>query len=212
MSHARLGNLVLAAGLLTQAAAPIGHRPIVLAIDSDVSQVVIDVGKAGVFSFAGHIHEVVARARGHVTFEPDDWRRSAIALEFDAAALRVTGKGEPAADVPDVQRTMVSDQVLDVKRFPLIVFNSRRISVDGRKGNAGTVTIEGELTLHGRTRPMTIRVSATLDASGRLTARGSFSLNQTDFGIEPVTAGGGTVRVRDAVDVQFVLTARPQIG
>jgi len=85
--------LLLAAGLLTQAAAPIGHRPIVLAIDSDVSQVVIDVGKAGVFSFAGHIHEVVARARGRVTFEPDDWQRSAIALEFDAATLPALPEG-----------------------------------------------------------------------------------------------------------------------
>jgi hypothetical protein len=44
---------------------------------------------------------------------------------------------------------------------------------------------------------------------GRLTARGSFSLKQSDFGMVPVTAAGGTVRVEDEVDVQFVLRARP---
>lgn len=212
MFHARLGNLAFAAALLAQVAAPTGHGQIVLAIDSDASQVVINVGKAGVLSFAGHIHEIAAQARGHVTFDLDNWQRSSIALEFNAASMRVTGKGEPPADVPDVQRTMLSDQVLDANRFPLIVFNSHRISVDARTGNTGTVTIEGELTLHGTTCPMTIRASATLDADGRLTARGSFSLNQTDFGIEPVTAVGGTVRVKDAVDVQFVLTARRQVG
>jgi hypothetical protein len=57
------------------------------------------------------------------------------------------------------------------------------------------------------THPVTIRASATLEAGGRLTARGSFSFNQTDFGMEPVTAGAGTVRVKDALDVKFVLAA-----
>lgn len=212
MFHTRLGNVMFAAALLAQVAVPTGHGPVALAIDPDASQVVINVGKAGAFSFAGHIHEVTARARGQVTFDLDDWQRSAIKLQFDATALRVTGKGEPAADVPDVQRTMLSDQVLDVKRFPLIAFTSNRISVGERTGNTATVTIEGQMTLHGTTRPMTIRASATFDAGGRLTARGSFSLNQTDFGIQPVAAGGGAVRVKDALDVQFVLIAHRSVG
>jgi polyisoprenoid-binding protein YceI len=208
MRHTSLWNLAMATGLLAQAAAAGGRGPIVMTIDPDTSQVVIEVGKAGLFGFAGHAHEIVAPARGRVTFDPDDWQRSTVELEFDAAALRVTGKGEPAGDVPEVQRTMLSDQVLDVKRYPVVVFRSRRVSVEGRSGNASTVVIAGDLTLHGTTRPMTIRAAATLDAGGRLTARGSFSLKQTDFGIQPVTAGAGTVRVKDVLVVRFVLIAR----
>jgi hypothetical protein len=56
---------------------------------------------------------------------------------------------------------------------------------------------------------MTIRASVILDAGGHITARGSFVLKQTDFGMEPVTAVSGTIRVKDEVDVQFVLRARP---
>ena len=34
-------------------------------------------------------------------------------------------------------------------------------------------------------------------------------LKQTDFGMVPVTAVGGTIRVKDELDIQFVLRARP---
>jgi hypothetical protein len=38
-------------------------------------------------------------------------------------------------------------------------------------------------------------------------ARGSFAFKQTDFGMEPVTAVGGTVRVKDELSIQFVFRA-----
>jgi hypothetical protein len=56
---------------------------------------------------------------------------------------------------------------------------------------------------------MTVRASASIDASGAVTATGAFTLKQTDFGIVPVTAAGGTIRVKDDIDIQFVLKASP---
>jgi polyisoprenoid-binding protein YceI len=103
----------------------------------------------------------------------------------------------------------VGDQVLDVIRFPTIVFSSHRVLVTARAAGTANVVIEGDMTLRGTTRPMTIRASVVLDAGGQLTARGSFVLKQTDFGMVPVTAMGGTIRVKDELDVQFVLSTRP---
>jgi polyisoprenoid-binding protein YceI len=144
---------------------------------------------------------------GLVTFDPADLQRASVSLDFAASALRVTGKDEPPADVGEVQQVMLSDRVLDVKRFPTISFRSRRVSVTLQTPGVADVVTEGDLTLHGTTHPVTIRVAATLDAGGRLTARGSFSLRQTDFGMVPVTAVGGTVRVEDELKIQFVLKA-----
>jgi polyisoprenoid-binding protein YceI len=161
-------------------------------------------------SFAGHIHEVVAPAvRGRVTFDPTDWPNASVSLEFDAAALRVTGKGEAASDVPTVERTMLSARVLDVERFPTIAFRTRRVSVAFGAAGAAALTIDGDMTLHGKTRPLTVRSSAAVDASGRVTATGTFTLKQTDFDMVPVTAAGGTIRVKNELDIQFVLKARP---
>lgn len=207
MPHGWLAYLAAAAWLFAQAAPP---GPAELTIDAAASRVEIQVGKAGLLGFAGHAHEVVAPAiAGRVVFDPADWQRTTVSVVFDASALRVTGKGEPAADVPEVQRVMLGSEVLNVARFPIIAFESRRIAVAAQTGASATALIEGDLTLHGTTRPVAIHADVAVDVSGRVTARGTFSLKQTDFGLEPVTAGGGTVRVKDELDVQFVLSARP---
>jgi polyisoprenoid-binding protein YceI len=200
----------IAAWLLAQAPVQAGGGPTVLTVDAASSRVVIQVGKAGVFGFAGHAHEVTAPdVRGRVTFDPADLSRASVSLDFGAAGLRVTGKGEPPADVGEVQRVMLSDQVLDVDRFPTVSFRSTRVSVAARLAAAMDLVIEGDLTLHGTTRPITVRASVAFDAGGRLTARGAYSLKQSDFGMVPVTAAGGTIRVKDELEVQFVLAARP---
>jgi polyisoprenoid-binding protein YceI len=204
---ARLSCALVLAWASTRAAAEV-QGPMVLAIDAANSRVVIDVGRSGLFGFAGHNHEVLAPAvSGRVTFDPGDWPHSAVTLQFDAAALRVTGKGDPPADIPEVQRVMLSSEVLDVKRFPTVAFRSRRVSATPRTPQTIDLVIEGDVTLHGTTRPMTVRTTATLEPDG-MTARGGFVLRQTEFGMQPVTAAGGTVRVKDEVQVQFLLKAR----
>ncbi len=210
MLHMSWRHATIAVWLVAQTAAPAGHGETVLTIDARDSKVVILVGKAGLLKFAGHAHEVEAPAvRGRVRFDPTDWPNASVSLEFDAAALRVTGGDEPVSDVPAVQQTMLGEQVLDVKRFPKITFQSRRISAAFRDLHEATLTIDGDLTLHGTTRPMRIRADATVDASGSVTATGTFTLKQSDFGMVPVTAAGGAIRVKDALDIRFVLKASP---
>ena len=207
MPHGWQAALAVAAWLFTQAAP---SRPAVLTIDAAESRVEIEVGKAGLLGFAGHAHDVVEPAvSGRVTFDPSDWGRSSVSLEFDASALRVTGKGEPLSDVPEVQRVMMSNQVLDVARFPKIAFQSSRVTLTEPAPASATVLVEGDMTLHGTTRRMVIRAAVTLGPGDRITARGTFSLKQSDYGIVPVTAGGGTVRVKDELDIRFVLSAKP---
>ena len=157
-------------------------------------------------SFAGHTHEVAAPvAGGLVTLDAADLAHSTLRLEIDASALRVTGKGEPAADVPAVQQTMLSDKVLDVGRYPTIVFSSTSVSVEKRSGSAADLVIAGRLTLHGVTGSLKVPVHVEL-AGGTLTARGRFQVKQTDYGITPVSVGG-VVKVKDALNVEFTVVA-----
>jgi polyisoprenoid-binding protein YceI len=166
------------------------------------------VGRAGLFAFAGHDHEIVAPAiRGQVNLDRNDVSRSIIILEFGAGALQVSGVGEPAEDVPEVQRVMLSDRVLDVERFPTIAFRSRRITLAQQSADRLELRVTGELTLHGVTQPLTIPVTVAL-GTDRLTAQGKATVRQTSFAIRPVTAGAGTVRVKDEVEVIFSISAR----
>lgn len=170
------------------------------------SEAVVHVGRAGVFGFAGHDHQVVAPAGGSITVHPLDLARSEVVLEFDSAALRVTGEGEPAEDVPEVQRVMEGERVLDVARHPRIVFRSRRVTPGGRQGQWLHLAVEGDLSLHGVTRQVVVPVRVSL-SDGGLTAEGETTLRQSDFGIRPVTAAGGTVRVKDTLKIAFTVQA-----
>jgi polyisoprenoid-binding protein YceI len=178
-----------------------------LTIDPAGSRVFIEVGRSGLLGFAGHDHEVLASAvNGRAEVDPTNWARSVVTLEFDASKLKVTAKGDPPSDVPEVERVMLSERVLDVKRFPAVAFRSRRVTATLGPSGIGLV-IDGDFTLHGVTRALTVRSTVTMESTG-LTARGTCAIRQTEFGMEPVTAGGGTVRVKDEVRVDFVLKAR----
>ena len=200
----RLGLWVLVLGPALPAAA--ATRTYV--IDASASAVQVHVGKSGVFGFAGHTHEVTAdRFEGRVDADPDDLARSSVELSFEAAALTVSAQGEPVGDAPKVQEVMAGSKVLDVSRFPAIRFRSRQVSGRRAADGAYELQVAGEVSLHGVSRAVTLPVRVELSGA-TLTASGRTTLAQRAFGIEPVTAGGGTVKVKNEVGVEFRIVAR----
>jgi polyisoprenoid-binding protein YceI len=179
----------------------------VYAVDPAASLVSITVGKAGLFKFAGHTHEVVAPvAEGRVLADADNVAASSLTLVFRSSDLKVTGKGEPAADVPKVQAAMLGPKVLDAARFATIAFRSTAVSGRTAGADAWDVEVRGDLTLHGVTRPLVLplRVERSGDA---FVASGAAALKQRDYGIEPVSVAG-VVKVKDELRLEFRITAR----
>jgi polyisoprenoid-binding protein YceI len=191
----------LAAGLGVDAAGPR-----TFAVEPEQSRAIIDVGKSGAFSFAGHTHEVEAPVTsGVVHLDTDEPSRNSVRLEFNAAAMRVTGKGESADDVPKVTQTMLSEMVLDVRRYPRITFESTSVTAKGSAA-ALDLSVTGRLTIHGKTQTVTAPVAVKL-AGDRLTATGKFVIKQTDYGITPISVGG-VVKVKNELTITFTMVAR----
>ena len=69
--------------------------------------------------------------------------------------------------------------------------------------------VTGDLTLHGATRPLSSHLVVEVQGR-RLVARGTATLKQTDFGIEPVSVAG-VVKVKNelALDIEIVAIAAP---
>ena len=171
------------------------------------SEVRIRVSRSGVFGFAAHNHEVIAPAlSGTIRFDRQLIEQAAVELTFDATALTVTPTGEPPDDVPKVQATMMSDKVLDVARYPMIAFRSRRVTVESRNAGQMRLRVAGDLTLHGVTRPIDGPVSLSLSAD-ELTGTGTLIIKQTAFDIKPVSVGLGTVKVKDEVTINYTFAA-----
>jgi len=200
----RLGTLAFA----VLAAPPLSAEPRTYVVDAGASSVRIHVGKSGAFSFAGHKHEVVAPVlSGEVAADPADLGASRVSLTFEAGALKVLPEGEPAGDPPKVEEAMRGPKVLDAARFPSITFKTERVS--GRESGSGVYDLElaGEIALHGVTRPITLPVHVEVSGD-TLTASGKAVLRHDQFGMQPVSVAGGSVKVKNEIEVEYRIVAR----
>jgi len=141
-------------------------------------------------SALGHDHEIAAPiASGKV-----DTAARTVEIHVKAAALKVRDPNVSDKDRAEIQSTMLGTEVLDAASHPEIVFRSTTAGPAG----AGSWTLNGNLTLHGQTRPVTVEVK---EAGGHYT--GTARLKQTEFGITPVKVAGGTIKVKDEIQIEF---------
>ncbi len=151
----------------------------------------IHVGKAGIFSGLGDTHEVAAPLEvGTLELSP----RQSVQLKFDARKLRVLDPKLSAEKRAQVQETMLGPKVLDSSRFTEISFESTAVEPAG----PDHWTVRGDLKLHGQANPIVVDVALK---NGHYVGTAAFK--QRAFGIEPVSAGGGTVKVKDELKIEF---------
>lgn len=157
--------------------------------DASTAECLVYTYREGLLSAVGHdLCLRVDRFAVEVTGAPE---APDILARFDAASLRATGAVSPS-DARKIEHN-AADDVLAARRFPTIEFRSTRVVRDGERAR-----IEGQLTLHGVTRPLV--ADALADASDW---RAELRLDQRDFGIKPFSAMLGTLRVRPEVLVRI---------
>ena len=81
-----------------------------------------------------------------------------------------------------------------------IAFRSSHVDKTGE----GQWKVDGTLSLHGSTKPISLAVTKNGEAY-----TGHTILKQTDFGIKPISIGGGTIKVKNEVEIEFQIFARP---
>jgi polyisoprenoid-binding protein YceI len=176
------------------------------AVDAGASEVRIHVGKSGAFGFAGHTHEVTAPVKGEVVADPDNLGGSRVSLTFDTGEMKVLAEGEPAGDPPKVEEAMKGPKLLEVSRFPTITFKSQKVTGRPAAGGAYDLELAGEMNIHGVTHALTLPVHVEV-AGQTLTATGKAVLRHDEFGLQPIAAGGGTVKVKNEIGVTYRIVA-----
>jgi polyisoprenoid-binding protein YceI len=162
----------------------------------------IQTGTSGLFGAFAHEHVIEAeKIEGCATVDPNDLARSSIKLTFTTAGIRVKDPKENPADRAKVQETMERD-VLQVSQFPQITFVSTAVE---RGKAADAFQVRGNLTIRGKTQPVTIPVNVVRAADGSYRATGEYKFKQSTFGIRPVQLAGGTIKVKDEIRTEFEL-------
>lgn len=79
---------------------------------------------------------------------------------------------------------------------------------EAQAGAAGAVTMQGELTIAGQSRPVRVDATVTQTDGGPFRVAGRIPLKMTEFGVRPPTLMLGTMRVHDPVTVHFDVLLR----
>lgn len=165
----------------------------------------IELSRTGLLKFLGDDHIIaVTGYQCDVLFDEQNLLNSSIRITIRTASLGVMDPQLAAEKRAEVQKRMEGSEVLDIARYPEISFVSRRITATGK----GRFRVEGDLKIRDTSRLVAVDVFLPQEA-GIQHVRGEARIRQTSFGIEPVSAGGGTVKVKDEMKIGFDLVLVP---
>lgn len=167
-------------------------------VGPESGRLVVKTGRTGLGARAGHDLTIEAtRWAGDVTVNTADLAQSSVRVDVDVDSWEVregVGGVKPLSDSDRAQIKRISrDEVLRAAEHPQIMFRSTRVA-----GSLESFVIDGDLTIGGMTRPVTVR--GTLSTDGRV--RATANVVQTQWGIKPYSALLGTLKVADEVVVE----------
>jgi polyisoprenoid-binding protein YceI len=150
-------------------------------------------------SQGGPIAGGFGKMTGTITGDPDHLTESHIKIDVDLTSL--------SADMSDTAETLKETDWFNPAKFPHAVYESRSIA----KRPDGRFEAVGDLTLKGVTAPVTLLFSFPVygpkpgtPGTLRAVAKGTAQLSRGAFKVGGADWAG---QVRDAVDVNFTLTA-----
>ncbi len=136
------------------------------------------------------------KVSGTIEYDPENPLAASVEATIDVHSISTR---EPARDAD-----LKSPRFFDAEKFPAITFKSTRVTAAG----GGAYKIDGDLTMHGVTKPVTLDVESVSDEvkdPWGLLRRGTTAttkISRKDFGIElNVALETGGVMVGDHVDI-----------
>jgi polyisoprenoid-binding protein YceI len=177
-------------------------------IDPAASRFTVQAFATGLLSAFGHSPTIGIRDyQGDIQFVPQTFEKALVRVKVQTSTMDVLDEME-SDDRRKLEKTM-NEEVLDVQRFPLAVYETKEVTVQKPSDNLYSVRVSGELSFHGVTLTHSLDARVT-DMGTMLRISGEFPLRQSDYGIKPVSFAGGALRLKDELKFKFELVARRQ--
>ncbi|MGD9756941.1 MAG: YceI family protein [Comamonas sp.] len=182
----------------------------VLQIDSSHSLVSITVRRAGALARLGHDHVIASHElQGYVAprLGRADLYVALDRLSVDEPALRAKAALDTQPSAADIEATRANmlNKLLQTSVHPFAL-----IQAHASPEADGDVLLALELTLHGVTRSLSVPARIRRTPS-EFHISGSLNIDQSSFGITPLSILGGAIQVRDRLELNFEVRAAPPL-
>ncbi|MGA9471333.1 MAG: YceI family protein [Terriglobales bacterium] len=176
--------------------------------DPNASQLTAHAFASGLAAVMAHNPKFAVRDfSGEAKFASDGLTQATIQVNMRASSLLLLDEVSEY-DEREIRR-MTMDEVLKVKSFPRILFESSQVTAVKVNENLYRATIAGNLTLRGVSRRHSFDAQVVVGEDS-LRGYGDFYVKQTDFGIPIASIAGGTLKMKDEVKVAFFMIARKE--
>lgn len=174
-------------------------------IVADQSRLTVQAFAKGILSAFGHSPTLAVRGlAGEVGFDADAADAASLNLTVSADSLAVIDNISEA-DRREIERK-TREEVLESARYPEIVFQPLQVSAQRTEEAHYHIRLNGHLSLHGVTRTQSVEAGVALTGNC-LRALGKTQLRLSDYRIEPVTALGGAIKLKDELELTFDIIA-----
>jgi polyisoprenoid-binding protein YceI len=177
-------------------------------LDPPRSRFTLQAFATGLLSAFAHSPSFAVRDfDGVIRYDGGALERMALELTVQAGSLELEGRASES-DRREIEGRM-RDEVLETSRFCEIAYRAAAVEVAPLAPGRYRLRLGGELRLHGVNRRHQLDAELIAFEDG-LRLRGDCPLRMSDYGIRPVTALGGTIRLRDDLRVAFDIGALPE--
>lgn len=176
--------------------------------DPEKGRFTIQAFATGLLSSLGHSPTFAVRDyAGDARFGGGEIRGLELELIIYSDSLELTDRVGPV-DRREIEDRMRRD-VLETAVYPEIRFQAAHLADEAIAPGRFRLRIGGPLALRGVSRPQQIELELLLFKDG-LGLRGGCSLRPSEFGIKPVTALAGAIRLKDELKLSFDLVAHEE--
>jgi polyisoprenoid-binding protein YceI len=185
-----------------------GLAPVKFLFDPSASRFTVQAFATGLLSSLGHNPTIGMRDfDGEIQFVPESYEKALLRITLRTGAMEVLD--EMKSDDRKKLEQLMYQEVLEVSRFPSVVYESKEIKVQKLSNELLLASVNGELSFHGVKQNHSFDARVT-DMGAMLRISGEFSLRQSDYGIKLVSFAGGALRLKDEVKFKFEFVARRQ--
>jgi len=138
-----------------------------------------------------------SKFHGTIELDRDHPEQSSVAVTIDAASID-TGIAK--------RDEHLRGELFNVAKYPEITFKSRRVKQTG--ANAGEIS--GDLTMHGVTRPITLKVQLVLNGESNRWKATTAPLKRSQFGLLFSQSAETVSMIADEVAIEIEIEARSQ--
>src|SRR5271167_2395326 len=187
-------NSIAMGDVIVHATKPLEDPTVRYIIDVKASTFSVQAFATGLLASFGHDPKIAIR-----DFQGDlNFNLTGLTLEDGGLNLIIQATSlEVVDDISEKDRQEIhrkmSDEVLEIDRFPEISYECARVSASG-SGDRFWVALNGELSLHGVTRAQPVSARVLINGNS-VRATGEFTVRQSDYEITPVSAAAGAIKI-----------------